>query len=83
MILESKLKQAALTVALDISLRRMKKSPERCARNLVELGLTAYPDEFSKKDRLDIYQKLLDLCKEDNTEEVRALFFNTFHEKQN
>lgn len=78
MMLEVKLKQTALKVAVDISLRRMKKSPERCARNLVELGTTAYPDKISKKDRQNFYQKLLDICKSEDIEEARKLFFYTF-----
>lgn len=78
MMLEVKLKQAALKAAVDISLRRMKKSPERCARNLVELGITAYPDKISKKDRQNFYQKLLDICKSEDIEEARKLFFETF-----
>lgn len=78
MKLELKLKQAALKVAVDISLRRMKKSPERCARNLIELGITAYPDKTSKKDRQNFYQKLLDICKSENIEEARSFFFETF-----
>jgi hypothetical protein len=38
MLLEMKLKKAAMLAALDITLARMQKSPERCARNLLELG---------------------------------------------
>jgi hypothetical protein len=78
MMLEVKLKQAALKVAVDISLKRMKKSPERCARNLIELGTTAYPDKIPKKDHQNFYQKLLDICKSEDIEEARKLFFETF-----
>lgn len=78
MILESRLKQAALNAAVDISLKRMKKNPERCSRNLLELGLTAYPDKISKKDSSDFYLQLLDICKREAVEEAKALFYNTF-----
>ena len=78
MMLESRLKQAALNTAVDVSLKRMKKSPERCARNLLELAITAYPGKISKKDRPDFYQKLLDICKREAAEEAKSLFFSTF-----
>lgn len=80
MMLEIKLKQAALNAAVDISLKRMKKSPERCARNLMELGLSAYPDKLEKKDRADFYLKLLDICKRESAEEAKALFYDMFQE---
>ncbi len=77
-MLESRLKQAALNAAVDISLKRMKKSPKRCARNLLELAITAYPDKIMKKDRSDFYLKLLDICKRESAEEAKILFYNTF-----
>ncbi|HEX3076416.1 MAG TPA: hypothetical protein VHQ24_06090 [Lachnospiraceae bacterium] len=79
MLLESKLKQAALRTAVDVSLKRIKKSPERCARNLIELGVTAYPKSITPKERQDLYQKLLEICKREDNEEAKTLFFNTFH----
>lgn len=78
MILEFKLKEAALIVAVDISLKRMKKSPERCARNLMELGVSAYPEKVQKKDRPVFFQKLLTICKADDMNGAKELFFNTF-----
>jgi hypothetical protein len=81
-VLENKLKQVALNAAVDISLRRMKKSPERCTRNLLELGLSAYPDQLSKAESNELSQKLLTVCKHGEYQEARELFFNTFTKNQ-
>lgn len=78
MLVEGKLKRVALIAAVDISLKRINKSPERCARNLLELGLNAYPDKLLKKDQSDFYNKLLALCKSEEIQEVRTLFLTTF-----
>lgn len=78
MILEMKLKKAALIAALDLSLARMKKSPERCARNLMELGLTTYPGKLSKKQQNEMLQLLLELCKKGDIARVRDVFLSCF-----
>jgi len=72
------LKRTALLVALDLSLKRMKRSPERCARNLIELGLTAYPDRLSKKEQSEIMSELMRACKSEDASKVRELFLDTF-----
>lgn len=78
MLTEGKLKNVALLVALDISLKRMKKSPERCARNLMELGNTAYPNKLNCQDRQYYHQKLLDACRQGNTAAAKDYFFDAF-----
>ncbi len=78
MILEMKLKKAALNAALDINLVRMQKSPERCARNLLELGLTTYPGKLTKKQQVEMLQLLLELCKKGDAARVRELFLTGF-----
>ncbi len=78
MTLELKLKRAALNAAVDIALKGLKKSPERCARNLIELGTTAFPDAVNKADKEILYDKLLYLCKKIDTEAAKELFFSTF-----
>lgn len=78
MLTEGKLKNVALLVALDISLKRMKKSPERCARNLMELGISAYPNKLTNQDRSNYQQKILDACRQDNAITVREYFFEAF-----
>lgn len=78
MLTEGKLKNVALLVALDISLKRMKKSPERCARNLMELGLGAYPNKLNTQDKSFYQQKLLDACRLEDATAARECFFEAF-----
>lgn len=78
MICEGKLKRAAITAAVDIALRRMKKSPKRCARNLMELGLCAYPDNLPAENQEAFFQKLFDLIKKDDLQSAKELFSSVF-----
>jgi hypothetical protein len=78
MLLEMKLKKAAMLAALDITLARMQKSPERCARNLLELGLTTYPGRLNKEQQYEMYQLLLELCKKGDTAGTRDIFLAGF-----
>ena len=78
MISEGKIKKAALLVALDISLKRMKKSPERCARNLMELGSAAYPDKLSKKEQQELLNELVSVSKGGDMNKVKDLFVEIF-----
>lgn len=78
MLVEGKLKKVALIAAVDISLKRISKSPERCARNLLELGLSAYPDKVLKEEQAQLYTKLLILCKNGDAQETKNLFITTF-----
>lgn len=74
----SKIKQTAVLVALDIHIRRIKKSPERCARNLIELGTNAFPDKINKKEQEDLLKELLSICKKEEIQNARELFIKTF-----
>lgn len=78
MLLEMKLKKAAIIAALDITLARMQKSPERCARNLLELGLTTYPGKLNKQQQNDMLQLLLELCKKGDIAGAKEIFLNGF-----
>ena len=78
MLPDSKIKRTALMVAVDICLRKGKNSPKRCARNLVELGMTAYPDKLSTKEQTDLYQSLIIAITELNTPDVHNLFSHSF-----
>lgn len=78
MILESKIKQAVLLAAVDISFKRTKKSPERCARNLMELGTNTFPNKILKKEYDSFLQKLLLLCKNNDIQGTRELFILVF-----
>lgn len=63
---------------LDIRLARMHRSPERCARNLMELGQASFPDKLSEEERLDIFQKLVAYCRSQDFHDARDLFIETF-----
>ena len=78
MILESKIKQAALLVAVDISFKRIKRSPERCARNLMELGINTFPNKITQNQYDDFSQKLILLCKKNDAQGARELFKKIF-----
>jgi hypothetical protein len=78
MTLENKLRQAAVIAAVDINLKRIGKSPERCARNIMEVGLSAYPNKLHKKDQEEFHCSLLALCKVGDAQKARALFINSF-----
>jgi hypothetical protein len=73
-----KIKKTAIMAALDIRLARMHRSPERCARNLMELGQASFPDKLSEEERLDIFRKLVSCCKSKDFHEARNLFIETF-----
>lgn len=73
-----KIKKAAVTAALDIRLARMRQSPERCARNLMELGLNSFPDKLSREEQHDIFQKLMFYCKEKDVQKAREFFMKSF-----
>ena len=78
MLLESKIKQAALLVAVDISFRRIKKSPERCARNLMEIGINTFPDKLAKNEYDSFLQQLIFLCKSSDAQGAHELFIKIF-----
>lgn len=73
-----RLKKAAVTAALDIRLARIHRSPERCARNLMELGLSAFPDRLTKDEQFILLQKFMMLCKSHDAIKARELFLASF-----
>jgi len=81
MILESKIKQAALLVAVDISFKRIKKSPERCARNLMEIGINTFPNKITSYQYDDFLEKLISLCKNSDAQGARELFVQIFFQE--
>jgi hypothetical protein len=72
------IKKAALTAALDISLRRMQRSPDRLARNLLELGITAFPDKLNEQEKALFLQELIVFCKNGDSAKARELFLISF-----
>jgi hypothetical protein len=73
-----KVKKAAVTAALDIRLARMHRSPERCARNLMELGICAFPGKLTKDEQLLLQQEFMLLCRNRDIIKARELFFASF-----
>lgn len=73
-----KIKKAAMIAALDIRLARMYRSPERCARNLIELGLGSFPDKLSEEEQFDILQELMLYCRAGDSQKARELFIERF-----
>lgn len=78
MLLDGKIKRTALLAAVDVCLRRMSNSPKRCARNIIELGLSAYPEKSSEVEQSDLYKKLLVAFEIGNVQEAKALFSSVF-----
>ncbi len=78
MLTESKIKKAAVLVALDISLKRMKNSPKRCARNIMELGLSAYPDKIPKEQQEIIFRDLASACEHGDINKAKNSFITYF-----
>jgi len=72
------IKKAALMAALDITLKRMHRSPQRCARNIMELGISAFPNKLSEEDKAVLIQSLFDACKHQDAVLAKELFCNSF-----
>jgi len=73
-----KMKKAAIAVALDIRLSRIRRSPERCARNLIELGLGAYPGKLTTAQQELLLQELMMACRSKDMIKARDLFISSF-----
>ncbi len=73
----TKVKNIAVNKTINIILRNMEKSPERCARNLIELG-----DHISRnEDKIrqhQLYQAFIVLCMKNDKFAVKNLFYNSF-----
>lgn len=78
MLLNGKLKRAALLTAVDICLKNVKHSPKRCARNLIELGTSAYPNKLSTAARNELYQILITSIENGDLSAARASFTSVF-----
>jgi DNA-binding protein Fis len=78
MLLDGKMKKIALLAAVDVCLRSMKISPKRCARNLIELGISAYPDKITGKEQNDLYQNLMTYFENGDIQKAKSLFSSVF-----
>lgn len=75
--MSNKVKNIALDKMISIILRNSDKSPERCTRNLLELGSTLRKDSSKAKD-CTIYQAFLELCKHNEINQIKELFYHIF-----
>lgn len=71
-----KFKYIALDKTINIILRNMEKSPERCARNLTELGSNICKKNFETNQK--IQRDFIELCKKNDRIEIKKIFFNTY-----
>ena len=77
-VIRQEIKKAALLAAVDIALKRMNRSPKRCARNLTELGMNAFPNRFSKEEYPLIQKEFLLACKAKDPLKAKELFVSYF-----
>ena len=76
--LEIRLKNAVLDVKLDNILRGIARSPERCARNLVDLGKSVSPKELTRIEYRLLYDEFLRLGISSDIEGTKRNFFRHF-----
>lgn len=77
-LIRQEIKKAAVLAAVDIALKRMNRSPQRCARNMTELGINAFPNRFSKEDYPLIQKEFLSACKAKDPIKTKELFISYF-----
>lgn len=72
------LKAIIINVNIDLLLKNITKSPTRCARNIIELGLSSTLNDNLKARKDELYHTLLDILKTGNIENIKNWFFQTF-----
>lgn len=72
------MKRVVVLVAVDLCLKRRKSSPKRCARNLIELGLSAYPDKLTQNEQNSLYNDLMKAITDGDISASRDLFSTAF-----
>jgi hypothetical protein len=76
--IRQEIKKAALLAAVDIALKRMNRSPKRCARNITELGINAFPNRFSMEEYPLVQKEFLLICKAKDPIKAKELFVSYF-----
>lgn len=75
--MQKKYQTIMLEITIPIILRNRKRSPERCVRNLMELGEKVSSSALNvSKER--IYHNLLELCKGDEQQAILEYFYDVF-----
>lgn len=72
------LKAIIIDVNIDLLLKSITKSPTRCARNLLELGLSSTIKDNLKAQKDELYKVILSLLEKGNVKEIKDWFFKTF-----
>ncbi len=72
------LKAVIIDVNIDLLLKNITKSPTRCARNIIELGLSSTFNENLKAKKDELYHNLLEILETHNIEKIKKWFFQTF-----
>lgn len=69
--------QITLNIMIPIILRSRKKAPERCARNLMELGdnIIVIKNTLEKHE---VYKTLLQLCIEGTQQQIIEYFYKVY-----
>lgn len=78
MLLDQKLKQAALSAGLKHLLRGGRKSTERICRNILELGSSLADRPFSTDQLAALYEELQGRLAQMDLEEVRQWVIGKF-----
>lgn len=71
-------KSIIISVNIDMLLKNTTKSTERCARNIIELGLASTLKENLKLQKELLEKNLITLLKVGNAIEIKQWFFKTF-----
>lgn len=71
-------KSIIISINIDNILKNISKSPQRCARNIIELGFASTFKENLKLQKELLYNNLLVLIKKGNLKEIKEWFFKTF-----
>lgn len=66
-----------LNITIPIILRSRKKAPERCARNLMELG-ESMGVFMNTVEKHEVYTTLLQLCTEGTQQQIIEYIYNVY-----
>lgn len=69
--------QIILNITIPIILRSRKKAPERCVRNLMELGENMNIC-LNTDEKNEVHKKLQQLCKEGTQQQIIDYFYQVY-----
>ena len=76
MPLDLQIKLVAFKIAMDVTLKGMNRSPERCTRNLLELIESSYPEKIDFYDKDALYATILGYCKNSDSKTAKETILN-------